>query len=49
MSELIEMLFGIWTRLGPRKHVLGGMHWSQLANTLNRPCVAAMRPVVKLL
>jgi len=26
MAEQIEMLFGIWTRAGPRKHVLGGMH-----------------------
>ena len=26
MAELIEMPFGLWTRVGPRKHVLGGMH-----------------------
>jgi len=24
MAEPIEMPFGIWTRVGPRKHVLGG-------------------------
>jgi len=23
-AEPIEMPFGIWTRVGPRKHVLGG-------------------------
>ena len=23
-AEPIEMLFGMWTRVGPRKHVLGG-------------------------
>jgi len=33
-AEPIEMLFGIWTRLGPRKHVLGeGAHWRNLTNT----------------
>jgi len=25
-TEPIEILFGIWTRVGPRKHVLGGVH-----------------------
>jgi len=25
-AEPIEMPFGIWTRVGPRKHVLGGVH-----------------------
>jgi len=35
----------IWTPAGPRKHVLGAT-WRIL---LNRPCAAAMRPVVKLL
>jgi len=24
MAELIEMLFGLWTRMGPRNHVLDG-------------------------
>jgi len=24
MAELIEMLFGVWTWVGPRNHVLGG-------------------------
>jgi len=37
MAELIEVPFGLCinTRVGPRKHVLGGMHihWRHLANT----------------
>ena len=34
--EASEMLFGLSTRVGPRKHVLGGVHsvhWRHLANT----------------
>jgi len=38
MAELIKMAFGIWTRAGPRKHVL-----------INRPSAATMRPCVRLL
>jgi len=26
MSEPIEMLFRLWTRVGPTKHVVGGVH-----------------------
>jgi len=26
MDELIEMRFSIWMRVGPRNHVLGGVH-----------------------
>jgi len=26
MAEPIEMPFGLWTRVGPRKHVLDGTH-----------------------
>jgi len=34
-AEPMEMLFGLWTRLGPRKHALdGGAHWRNLANTI---------------
>jgi len=46
-AEMAEpMLFGMWTdSVGPRKHVLDGMHigatWRM---RLNRPCAAAMRP-----
>ena len=30
----IEMLFGMWTGVGPRKQALdGGSHWRNLANT----------------
>jgi len=34
----------------PNSHVLAaGAYWRNQANTLNRPCAAAMRPIVKLL
>jgi len=34
MAEPIEMLFGLWTWVGPRKHALGeGAHCCHLANT----------------
>ena len=33
-AEPIEMPFGIWTRVGPTKHVLMGAHWRNLANTI---------------
>ena len=34
-AEPIEMPFGIWTRVGPRKHLLGeGAHGRHLANTI---------------
>jgi len=49
MAESIEIPFGLWTRVSPRKHVLGGMQtvatWRIL---LNRRYAAAMRPVAKL-
>jgi len=33
-AEPIDMLFGIWTRVGPRNHALNaGAHWRHLANT----------------
>ena len=33
-AELIEMPFGVWTQVGPRKHVLDGdAYWRNLANT----------------
>jgi len=35
MAEPIEMLFGIWTWVGPRKHVLDwDAHWHHLGNTI---------------
>ena len=33
-AEPIEMPFGTWIQVGPRKHVLdGSAHWRNLANT----------------
>ena len=33
-TEPIEVLFGMWTPVGPENHVLnGGAHWRHLANT----------------
>ena len=44
-AELIEMSFGMWTRLRPRKHVLDGVYIGATWRIrLNRPCAAAMRP-----
>jgi len=49
-AELIEMPFVLWTLAGPRKHVLGEVHTDATWQTpLNRPCAAAMRPILKLL
>jgi len=34
-AEPIEMPFGVWTPVGPRKHVLdGGAHWYNLENMI---------------
>jgi len=53
MVEPIEMPFGLWTRVVPRKHVVWcacGVHTGVTWRIpLNRPRAAAMRPVVKLL
>jgi len=49
-AQPIVMPFGIWTRVGPRKHVLGAVHTGATWRIPpNRPCAAAMRPVVNLL
>jgi len=49
-NELIEMPFGIWFRVGPRKHVVDGVHTGTTWRIRrNRSCAAAMRPFVKLL
>ena len=42
IAESIEIPFGMWTRVGPRKHILDRVHTS--AN-----CAATMRPFVELL
>jgi len=50
MTELIKILFGLWTQVGPRKHVLDGVHIGATWRIrLNRPCATAMWPFVKLL
>jgi len=37
-AEPIEMPFGLWTRVGPRKHVLDeGADWPHLTNTTEPP------------
>jgi len=39
MAEPIEMPFGLWTRMGQRKHVLGGVHAGATWRIpLNCPC-----------
>ena len=49
MAEPIEILFGMWTWVGPRKHVLDGVHigatWRM---RLNRPCPAVMQPLCQI-
>jgi len=44
LSKLPRPMVGLWTPVDPRNHVLD---WLQIQ--LNRPCVAVMRPFVKLL
>ena len=35
IAKPFEMSFGLWTLIGPRKHVLHeGAHWRHLANTI---------------
>jgi len=44
LAESIEMLFGLWTRVGPRRRVLGGVHAGTIWRIpLNRPRAAALR------
>ena len=39
-AEPIDMSFGFWTRVGPRKNLLGGMYTGAMANTSgNEPSV----------
>ena len=43
-AEMIKMPFGLWTRVGPRKHALHGEHIGATWQIgLNRLCAAAMR------
>ena len=49
LAEPIEMLFGLWTRLGRRKHVLRGVHTGATWRIpSNRPCAASMPPVCQI-
>jgi len=49
-AELNEMPFGMWTRVGPRKHVFDGLHIGTTWQIrLNRPCAVAMQSYVELL
>jgi len=50
MAEPIQMPFRLWTRVGPRKCALRGVHtgttwWTPLI----RRCVSVVQPVIKLL
>ena len=48
-AETVELSFGMWTRLGPRKHVLDGVHIGVTWRIrLNGPCVAAMQPFCQI-
>ena len=50
MAEPIEMLFAMWTLVGPRKHVLDVLHIStNWRIRLKSPWAAVMQPYVKLL
>jgi len=43
------MPFGMWTRVGPAKRVLDGVHVGATWRIrLNRPCAAAMRPFCQI-
>jgi len=47
--ETIAIKFGLWSRVGPRKHVLDGVHIGSTRRIrLNRPCAAGMRPVSQI-
>jgi len=37
MAEPIEMPFRLWTRVGRGKHVLHGVRWHNLTNTIEPP------------
>ena len=48
-AEPIEMPFGLRTCVGPRKHILGGLHTGTTWRIpLNHPCVVAMRPFCQI-
>jgi len=47
MAEPVDLLFGLWTRVGQRKHKFSRNHQRRI--WLNSLSAAAMRPYVKLL
>jgi len=47
MAEAIDMPFGMWTRVDPRKHALDGVHIDATWRIrVNRPCAVAMRSYI---
>jgi len=49
MAEPIEMLFGLWTHVSPRKHILGGVHTGATWRTpLNRSCAVVKWPFCQI-
>jgi len=49
MAEPIDMLFGLCTRVSPRKHALGGVHTGATWRIpVYRPCAVAMRPFCQI-
>ena len=49
MTEQIEMPFGLWTQVDPKKNVLDGVHIGATWRIrLNHPCAAAMRPFCQI-
>ena len=47
-AEPVEMPFGMWTRVGPRKHVLDGVYIDVLANATEPSVCGGDAPYVKL-
>jgi len=49
MAEQINMSFRLWTRMGPRKHVLLGLHIGTTWQIrLKHSCVAVMLPFCQI-
>jgi len=49
MAEPIKLWFGLWSRLGPRKHAVGGVHIGATWQVpLNRTYAVTMRPFCQI-
>ena len=49
VAEAVEMLFGVWTHMGPRKHLLDGVYIGATWRIrLNHPCEVAMQPFCQI-